>query len=246
MTTASTDFTAANRTFFDELAKHGISPWQKQMSLQITNYIQQNLDFIAIPKHSGPTTLLDYACGTGMISRALGPSVTSIQALDLSPNMVERFNEFAGSSETASVRKARAIVGNLLTVQPPPVELNGPELHNFDVVAVGGGLHHFEDPAKAIGRLAQRLKVGGVLLIVDFVKEGDDGGEAGYGRLPTGAEHTIRKYGFNESEMREMMKDHGLGDFGWREMPERVEMKLHEGKPVSRKGFLARGVKRSV
>ena len=245
MTTASTDITAANRTFFDDFAKHAISPWQKQISLQITNYIQQNIDFIGIPKHSGPTTLLDYACGTGMISRALGPSVTSIQALDLSPNVVERFNELAALSEIASVRKARAIVGNLLTDQSPP-ELDGPELHNFDVIAIGGALHHFDDPAKAIGRLAQRLKVGGVLLIVDFVEQGDDGGEAGHGRLPTGVEHTIRKNGFNEIEMREVMKDHGLGDFGWREMPERVEIKFHEGKPVFRKGFLARGVKLPV
>ena len=159
--------------------------------------------------------------------------------------MVERFNELAALSEIAPVRKARAIVGNLLTDQSPP-ELDGPELHNFDVIAIGAALHHFDDPAKAIGRLAQRLKVGGVLLIVDFVEEGDEGGEAGHGRLPTGAEHTIRKNGFNESEMREVMKDHGLGDFGWREMPERVEIKLNEGKPVFRKGFLARGVKLPV
>ena len=246
MTTASTDFTAANRIFFDELARNGIGPWQKQMSLQITNYIQQNLDFIGIPKHSGPITLLDYACGTGMISRALGPSVDSIQALDLSSNMVERFNELAVLSDITSVRKARAIVGNILTDQSLPVELDGPELHNFDVVAVGGGLHHFDDPAAAVGRLAQRLKVGGVLLIVDFIEEGDDGGEGGHGRLPTGADHTIRKHGFNEGEMKEMMRGHGLGGFGWQEMPERVEIKLHEGKPVFRKGFLARGVKISL
>ncbi len=238
MTTSSTDFTAANRAFFNNLAaKYDIRPWQKQMSLQITNYIQQNLDFIGIPKHSDPTTLLDYACGTGMISRALGPSVTSIQALDLSSKMVERFNELAASSEIPSVRNARAIEGNLLTDQEPPVELNGPELHNLDIAAVGVGLHHFDDPAKAIGRLAQRLKVGGVLLIVDFVEEEEKG------RLPTGAEHTIHKHGFSEKEMKQLMEGHGLGGFGWSEMPERVQLMLHEDKAISRKGFLARAAK---
>ncbi len=237
--TSSTDFKAANRAFFDDLAaKYDIKPWQKQMSLQITNYIQQNLDFIGIPKHSDPTTLLDYACGTGMISRALGPSVTAIQALDLSSKMVERFNELAAASEIPSVRKARAIEGNLLTDQEPPVELNGPELHNFDIVAVGVAVHHFNDPAKAIGRLAQRLKVGGVLLIVDFVEEEEE-----HGWLPTGAEHTIHKHGFSEKEMKELKEGHGLGGFGWREMPERVELKLYEEKPVFRKVFLARAAR---
>ena len=237
MTTSSTNLTAANRAFFDDLAaKYDIKPWQKQLALQITNYIRQNLDFIGIPKHSEPITLLDYACGTGMISRALGPSVTSIQALDLSSKMVSRFNELAATSEIPSVRNARAIEGNLLTDEDPPLALNGPDFYNFDIVAVGGGLHHFPDPAKAIGRLAQRLKVGGVLLISDFVEE------QGWA-MPTGAEHTIHKHGFSESEMKGLMERHGLGGFGWREMPERLEMEGHKDKPVSRKGFLARAVR---
>ena len=172
-----------------------------------------------------------------MISRALGPSVTSIKALDLSSKMVSRFNELAATSEIPSVRNARAMEGNLLTDEDPPLELNGRDFHNFDIVAVGGGLHHFPDPARAIGRLAQRLKVGGVLLISDFVEE-DQGWE-----MPTGAEHTIHKHGFSESEMKELMEGHGLGGFGWREMPERLEMKLHEDKSVARKGFLARAAK---
>ncbi|KAK0515452.1 hypothetical protein JMJ35_001486 [Cladonia borealis] len=238
MTTSSTDLTAANRAFFDDLAtKYDIKPWQKQLALQITNYIQQNLDFIGIPKYSDPITLLDYACGTGMISRALGPSVISIQALDLSSKMVSRFNELAATSEITFVRNARAIEGNLLTDEDPPSELNGPELHNFDIVAVGGGLHHFPNPAKAIGRFAQRLRVGGVLLISDFIEE-----EQGW-VMPTGAEHTIYKYGFSESEMKGLMEGHGLGGFGWREMPERLEMEVHKDKPVSRKGFLAKPAK---
>lgn len=246
MTTSATDLTAANRTFFDDFAaKYDIKPWHNQLSLQITEYIQQNLDFIGILKHPSPITLLDYACGTGIISRALGPSVTSIQALDLSSKMVERFNELAVSSQIPSVREARAIEGNLLTDQEPPVELDGPELHNFDIAAVGGGLHHFNDAAKAIGRLAQRLRIGGVLLIVDFVAEEAQEEKEQQGWLPTGAEHTISKHGFSKMDMKEMMEEHGLKDFGWREMPEPVEVKSHHDKLISRRGFLARATKMS-
>lgn len=164
--------------------------------------------------------------------------MTSIQALDLSSKMVERFNELAASSEIPSVRKARAIEGNLLTDDELPVELDTPEFHDFDIAAIGVGLHHFDDPAKAIGRLAERLRVGGVLLTVDFVEERGE-----QGSLPTGAEHTVRKHGFSEREMKDMMEGHGLTGFGWKEMPERLELKFHEDKPVSRKGFLARAEK---
>lgn len=237
MTTPPPDLTALNRAFFDDLAaKYDIQPWQKQISLQITTFIQQNLSFINIPKHPN-TTLLDYACGTGTLSRALGPYIITIQPLDLSPKMVSRYNELASTSEIPSVRNSRAIEGNLLTDSKPAAEFNGPEYHNFDIAAVGGGLHHFDDPTKAIARLAQRLKVGGVLLIVDFVEE------AAQEWVPTSADPTIHKRGFCESEMREMMERCGLGDFGWKEMPERLEMKFSE-HTVLKRGFLARAVKR--
>lgn len=175
-----------------------------------------------------------------MMSHALGPSVTTIQALDLSPNMVSRFNDLAATSAIPSVRNARAMEGNLLTDEdedPQPHELNGPDFHNFDIVAVGAGLHHFPDPAKAINRLAERLKVGGVLVIFDFVEE-----EEGW-VVPSGADHTIHKHGFSEGELRGLMEGCGLEGFGWREMPERLEIRVHEDKPISRKGFLARAEK---
>jgi len=43
--------------------------------------------------------------------------------------------------------------------------------------------------------------------------------------------------------MKKLMEGHGLGGFGWREMPEWLKLKLHEDKPVSRKGFVARAAK---
>ena len=238
MASHTQSFTEANRIFFDDLAaKYDIKPWHKKVALQATNYIQENLDFIGIPTHPKPVTLLDYACGTGMISRALGPSVDSIQAVDLSSKMIERFNELAKESDIPSVRKARAIEGNLLTDSEPSIALNGLELHDFDVAAVGMGVHHFHDPAKAIGRLAERLKVGGVLLIVDFLEEHDVAWH------PSEADPTIHKHGLSEQEMKEMMEGHELGGFGWRLKPERVEIKMDEDKPVYRKVFLARAVK---
>lgn len=38
----------------------------------------------------------------------------------------------------------------------------------------------------------------------------------------------------------------GLEEFGWMEMPERVELKIHEENPMYRKVFLARGARKAL
>jgi SAM-dependent methyltransferase len=82
-------------------------------------------------------------------------------------------------------------VGNLLDpADPSPADFADPEWFNFDLAVVGLGFHHFEDPTLAAARLAERLKPGGVLMIIDFMPhahhgkieaDGDGGGasEAG-------------------------------------------------------------------
>jgi SAM-dependent methyltransferase len=63
-----------------------------------------------------------------------------------------------------------ASVGNLLDpADPSPADFKGKEWFNFDIAVVGLGFHHFEDPALAATRLAERLKPGGVLMIIDFM-----------------------------------------------------------------------------
>lgn len=241
MSSHTQDFTEANRAFFNDLAtKYEAKPWQQKLALQITSYLQANLESIGILSQPHPITLLDYACGTGMISRALGPSVDSIRAIDLSPKMIERFNELAEESNIPSVHQARAVEGDLLADPSPAADdLNGPDFHGFSIAAVGLGAHHFHDPSKAIGRLAQRLKPGGILMIVDFVE--DEQGDW----VASDADKTMHKRGFSQGEMREMMERQGLREFGWMVLPERSEIRFHEDKPMYRTGFMARATKPS-
>ena len=140
-----------------------------EISARITTYLQQQLDFIGLGEGvtDGSVSLLDYACGTGLVSRALGHCVDSIQALDLSANMVARYKDLAASSSLASVKKATVRVGNILTD-----ELANEELQRFSIAAICAALHHFENPGLAISRLAGRLRAGGILLVIDFVEDG--------------------------------------------------------------------------
>ena len=60
---------------------------------------------------------------------------------------------------------------------------------------------------------------------------------------PNPAEHTIHKHGFTQNEMKDMMENAGLGDFAWKEMPGKVELRMNEETPVYRTVFLARAAK---
>jgi hypothetical protein len=63
--------------------------------------------------------------------------------------------------------------GNICTPEDPnPAAFASPEFFDFDIAAVGLGFHHFDDPALAARRLAARLSVGGVLVIIDFLPHG--------------------------------------------------------------------------
>jgi SAM-dependent methyltransferase len=69
-----------------------------------------------------------------------------------------------------------ASVGNLLDpADPSPADFQGEEWLNFDLAVVGLGFHHFEDPTLAAARLAERLKPGGVLMIIDFMPHAHHG-----------------------------------------------------------------------
>ncbi|KAI1321890.1 S-adenosyl-L-methionine-dependent methyltransferase [Xylariaceae sp. FL0255] len=114
--------------------------------------------------------LLDYACGTGMMSRALAAYTTQCVGLDISEKMVAAYN-LRAENQGLSHKEMHAVLGDLAA---PTVSdnLSSPDFFNFDIAVVGGGFHHFGDPDLAAKRLVERLKPGGVLLIWDFLPHG--------------------------------------------------------------------------
>lgn len=156
--------------------RYAVEDWQKEYVRKITLYLQANLEFCGLDRSNNPesdanVTLLDYACGTGILSGALGPYVNSIQGLDLSPKMLQQYQDLAATSPISSIRKAKAQVGNLMEEPQPPASLNGPEYRDFSLIGVCAAFHHFEKLQLSIDRLAERLRPGGALLIIDLVDD---------------------------------------------------------------------------
>lgn len=173
-----------------------------------------------------------------MVTQAFKKCVTQSLGVDISPNMVRKYNA-AMRAAGLPPAVAHAVEGDLLTPETVSRELSTPELHDFDIVAVGLGFHHFDSPALTVQRLAQRLKPGGVLLIIDLVADGDAGS---FKRSKAG--HTIKTHGFTEEGMKKLFEAEGLVDVGWHVMEGRVELGVDEHSLREKQVFFGRAQKK--
>ncbi|KAK5626913.1 hypothetical protein RRF57_002628 [Xylaria bambusicola] len=212
----------------------------RKLNERLTRELQARLDFIGVDwasddedsdteqgkdierKSTREVKLLDYACGTGMMSRALLPYTTQCVGMDISEEMVAAYNARA-ENQGLSPNEMHAIVGDLVSENTDET-LSSPELFNFDIAVVGGGFHHFGNPGLAAKRLVERLKPGGVLLIWDFLPHAprhehhhghhhghDNIGEKKKEESHHNIYHSVMHHGFSEPQMKEIFTAAGTG-----------------------------------
>lgn len=114
-------------------------------------------------KYLKPTdTVLDFACGTGIVTLAVAPAVHSVRAIDVSGEMVRRARE----------KIERQGAENVTVTQ---TDLFDASLHeeSFDAVLACNVLLYIEDRSEALARIRALLKPQGTLLLVsDCLGEG--------------------------------------------------------------------------
>ncbi|KAG9036163.1 hypothetical protein FRB95_009737 [Tulasnella sp. JGI-2019a] len=109
------------------------------------------------------TKVLDFACGTGVMSQQMAPFCKEIQGWDISQKMVDVFNEKAQKSDETKDKLKASVVD----LQATGNDLDGQE---FDVIICAHAYHHFEDPAQMTKKLIAHLRPGtGALLILDRI-----------------------------------------------------------------------------
>lgn len=133
-------------------------------------------------------TVVDAGCGTGNVSELLVPVVRRVIALDESPVMLR-----AAKKRLEGFQNVEFVRGGL--------DGSGIEPESVDGVVCALVLHHVEAPGRAVAALAQLLREGGSLLLIDMVAH--DREEY---RRSMGHKHL----GFSEAEAASMLGEAGL------------------------------------
>lgn len=171
------------RRFDDAAAEWEEKPQRVALARRIAEAIQQ-----AIPL-SGTMHVLEYGCGTGMVSRTLSPHVAHITAVDTSPQMLEVLGQKAREEKIANIKT----LAHDLTSKPLPV-------NNFDLVMSSMTLHHIPDFKALLLQFFAALKPGGYLAVADLITEDgsfheDNSGVAHYGINPEGIRSILTENG---------------------------------------------------
>jgi SAM-dependent methyltransferase len=205
-----------------------------------------NSDWLGIDP-SRPQCILDYACGDGTVSsvrpvtiypssadtsKALLPTFpnATFQGIDIATSQVRRYNDEATKLLGDPHHRMFAIQGDLYDPQPV---LSEAEWSGFDASIISFALHHTKDPVDMLTRLRQRVRSGGTVVVLDFLRQSPDTAHAQH------AEGKDQKYhaedmvklaqgmkiwpGFTVQDIHADMTSGGCVDVDVREFPEQVE-----------------------
>ncbi|KAF8162776.1 S-adenosyl-L-methionine-dependent methyltransferase [Crassisporium funariophilum] len=228
-TGSSTSYTAANKDHFNETATtFDDRPQAHELARRSALAMRKQYSF-----DEDLTRVMDFACGTGLVSRELAPHTHSIVGVDISQAMVDRYNQTV-SNQGISPEEMRAVCKDLKGQDNELEELGG---EHFHVIICASSYHHFESIADITRTLAFFLKPGGVLLVVDLLKSEDLPDAESI--FPEHVHHIVaHKAGFSEEDIRTVFEDAGLSSFFFE--PSAISAKKH-GNPV--KLFIAKGTK---
>ncbi|KAM0324557.1 hypothetical protein ACHAQA_007942 [Verticillium albo-atrum] len=205
-----------NRDFFDAHATALYEQdWVQALLRGQERFITANAGALGLSpvKEGQDVRLLDYACGNGAMSWTLQPYITTTRGIDVSSAMVAAFNAQASSRGFAESR-AHAVQADLSSpVTEQPALLSTAEWREFDIVVVAMALHHLEDPRGMLGALAARVRPGGRLLVVEWLREEGDKahGEHGTSEKPVTA-HLVNDWAFTGESLEDWFRGAGCGE----------------------------------
>ncbi len=141
---------------FDKLAKEWDSkPQRVESALKFVDHIKQTIN-----KDISDFELLDYGCGSGLVSYGFAQDVKSIIGLDYSQEMINRYNEKSKELNFEHIK------GEIHNINHEKIDNN-----RFDLAVTNMTMHHIKDISNFIRVLKSSLKLDGYLYIADLTLE---------------------------------------------------------------------------
>lgn len=112
-------------------------------------------------------TVLECACGTGLLSTAIAEKCRHLTATDFAPKMLQRAKKNCAAFDNVSFRQA-----DILSLDFPD--------STFDKVVAGNVIHLLDEPMKALNELDRVCKPGGMLIIPTYMNKTQKGETSGF------------------------------------------------------------------
>jgi ubiquinone/menaquinone biosynthesis C-methylase UbiE len=117
-------------------------------------------------------TVLDVACGGGIVVCAFAPHVREATGIDMTPAMLEQARKLAAEKGLANVAWRQADVGSLPYADAA-----------FTIVVTRFAFHHFADPLAVLREMVRVCAPGGRIVVVDTCASEDPAKAAEFNRL---------------------------------------------------------------
>jgi len=214
-------YESANKQYFDEeVHQYNDRPAFQELAEKIGRAMLNTGLF-----KRNDTTVMDFACGTGLVSRVLAAEdPKSIVGVDISQGMVDLYNKIV-SDHGIPPEEMRAICATV-----PNEKLDG---MRFDVIVCASAYHHLSSIDDVTQTLVSTyLNPGGSLLVADLVH-----GESTHEIFEKHHHIVAHKGGFTEQDIRSTFEKAGLKNITF----DIIARATHTGHEVEL--FLARGDK---
>ena len=117
-------------------------------------------------------TVLDVACGPGLVACAFARVARQVTGIDLTPAMIARADALAAEAGCTNVRFR---IGDVLPLPFPDAA--------FSIVVSRFAFHHFQDPAAALAEMRRVCRSGGRVVVADLMASPDPAKAANFHRM---------------------------------------------------------------
>ena len=144
-------------------------------------------------------TVLDVACGPGLVACAFARVAHRVTGIDITPAMIERAETLAAQARIANLRFQ---VGDVLPLPFPDA--------GFTIVVTRFAVHHFQDPAAVLAEMRRVCRPGGRVVVADLMASPDPVKAAAFHRMELLRDPSHAR-ALTLDELRGLVRDVGLG-----------------------------------